>query len=47
MVIEDVWLKSSVVSTECEEIPIDKLSMILKTEAAADGGTIECVVLNV
>jgi hypothetical protein len=40
------WLKSSAVSTEFEEIPIDKLSMILKTEAAANGGTIECVVLN-
>jgi len=41
-----LWLKSSAASTEYEEIPIDKLSKILKTEAAANGGTIECVVLN-
>jgi CHAT domain-containing protein len=40
------WLKSSAVSTEYEEVPIAKLSSILKTEAAANGGTIECVVLN-
>jgi hypothetical protein len=40
------WLKSSAVSTEYEEVPIDRLSMILKTEAVANGGTIECVVLN-
>jgi hypothetical protein len=40
------WLKSSAVSTEYEEVPIDKLSRILKPEATASGGTIECVVLN-
>jgi GTPase SAR1 family protein len=40
------WLKSSAVSTEYEEVPIDRMSGILKTEAAANGGTIECVVLN-
>ncbi len=46
-----LWLKkskkkSSAASTEYEEIPMDKLSSILETEAAANGGTIECVVLN-
>jgi hypothetical protein len=40
------WLKSLAVSTEYEEVPIDRLSGILRTEAAANGGTIECVVLN-
>jgi len=41
------WLKASSGSTEYEEIPIDKLIRILKTEAAGvNGGTIECVVLN-
>jgi CHAT domain-containing protein len=41
------WLKASAGSTEYEAIPIDKLIGILTTEAAgANGGTIECVVLN-
>ena len=41
------WLKSSAVSTDYEEIPIDRLCEILRPESAgAKGGTIECVVLN-
>ena len=44
---EFFWLKASAGSTEYEAIPIDKLIGILKTEAVgANGGTIECVVLN-
>ena len=41
------WLKDQAVSTEYEEISIDKFVGILRTEVAgANGGSIECVVLN-
>jgi hypothetical protein len=41
------WLKDQAVSTEYEEVSLDTFIGILKTElAGANGGTIECVVLN-
>jgi len=41
------WLKDQTVSTEYEEISIDKFVGILRTEVAgANGGSIECAVLN-
>jgi hypothetical protein len=42
-----LWLKNQAASTEYEEISLDTFVQILKTElAGANGGTIECVVLN-
>ena len=41
------WLKNQAVSTEYEEVSLEVFVKILQTEAAgANGGTIECVVLN-
>ena len=41
-----LWLKNRDVTTEYEQMDIDRLARILKRETCANGGTIECVVLN-